>query len=194
MNISNYKVILASNSPRRRDLLSQVGIEYEVIPSECQEIIRATTPEKAVIQLALDKAVDVAAKVPYNSLVIGADTVVVADGMILGKPADKSTAVGMIDRLQGRQHSVYTGVALIFHGADGDIVKNFACETKVYVYDMMKEQIEAYIDTGECMDKAGAYGIQGRFAAYVEKIDGDYNNVVGLPVSRLIHEIDNMEV
>ena len=157
MNISNYKVILASNSPRRRELLSQVGIEYEVIPSECQEIIRVTTPEKAVIQLALDKAADVAAK--------GADTVVVADGMILGKPADKSTAVGMIDRLQGRQHSVYTGVALIFHGADGDIVKNFACETKVYVYDMTKEQIEAYIDTGECMDKAGAYGIQGRFAA-----------------------------
>lgn len=135
-----------------------------------------------------------AAKVPYNSLVIGADTVVVADGMILGKPADKATAAGIIDRLQGRQHSVYTGVALIFHGADGDIVKNFACETKVYVYDMTKEQIEAYIDTGECMDKAGAYGIQGRFAAYVEKIDGDYNNVVGLPVSRLIHEIDNMEV
>ena len=131
MNISNYKVILASNSPRRRELLSQVGIEYEVIPSECQEIIRATTPEKAVIQLALDKAADVAAKVPYNSLVIGADTVVVADGMILGKPADKATAAGMIDRLQGRQHSVYTGVALIFHGADGDIVKNFACETKV---------------------------------------------------------------
>lgn len=194
MNISDYEVILASNSPRRRELLSQVGIEYEVIPSGCQEIIRETTPEKAVMQLAFDKAEDVAAKAPYDSLVIGADTVVVADGMILGKPSDKASAVGMIERLQSRHHSVYTGVALIFHGADGDIVKNFACETKVYVYDMTREQIEAYVDTGECMDKAGAYGIQGRFAAYVEKIDGDYNNVVGLPVSRLIHEIDSMEV
>jgi MAF protein len=124
----------------------------------------------------------------------GADTVVAAGDKILGKPKDREDAFRMISGLRNQSHSVYTGVTLVYHGAQGDVISNFACETKVYVYDMTDEEIWSYIETGEPMDKAGAYGIQGRFAEYVSHIEGDYNNVVGLPLSALLQEAKKMEV
>ena len=116
------------------------------------------------------------------AIVIGADTIVCQDGKIMGKPKDKEDAAKMLKRLAGNTHSVFTGVTVI---EDGVTVRTFSCETKVRVYPMTEQEIWDYIETGEPMDKAGAYGIQGRFAAWIEGIEGDYNNVVGLPVSAL---------
>lgn len=121
---------------------------------------------------------------PKDTIVIGADTIVVLDGKILGKPVDEKDAADMIGALQGRSHEVYTGVAILDYDAQGEKnVSVHAVGTKVYVNPMDEAEISAYIDTGEPMDKAGAYGIQGRFAAYIDRIEGDYYNVVGLPVS-----------
>ena len=180
----NINIVLASSSPRRRELLSQIGLDYIVAPSLADENITETDPEKLVLKLSEVKAREVAPKYP-DCAVIGADTVVAAGGLILGKPKSRDEAFSMINLIKNNCHSVFTGVTII----KGDTVMSFACETKVYVYDMTTEEIEAYIDAGECMDKAGAYGIQGLFARYIEKIEGDYNNVVGLPVSRLMEEL-----
>ena len=184
-------IILASASPRRRELLQQVGIEPVVEPSHVEEIITSTQPDQVVMELSRQKAEDIAKLHCGESVVvIGSDTVVAVDGMILGKPGDREDAIHRIERLQGREHQVYTGVTLVFCGdaacADGI---TFAERTDVHVYPMSREQIEGYVDTGEPMDKAGAYGIQGRFAAYVQGISGDYNNVVGLPVGRVCQEL-----
>lgn len=188
------KLILASASPRRRELLMQVGIVPVVEPSHVDEVITSTEPDQVVMELSRQKAEDIAAlHCGENVTVVGADTVVAIDGMILGKPKDREDAVSMIGRLQGRKHQVYTGVTICFvddgASADGGRVVTFAEKTDVHVYPMTREQIEDYVDTGEPMDKAGAYGIQGRFAAYVKGIEGDYNNVVGLPVGRLCQEL-----
>lgn len=193
MDISKYKVILASGSPRRRELLTQVGIEYEVVPSGCEEIITSSVPSEVVMQLSRDKAVDVAKDMEFGTVIIGADTVVADKGKILGKPVDEEDAFFMISGLRNSCHSVFTGVSIIYHGETGDVIKTFYNETKVFVYDMSDDEIREYIKTGEPMDKAGAYGIQGRFGAYIEKIEGDYNNVVGLPVAALLQEIKKME-
>lgn len=184
-------IILASASPRRRELLQQVGIKPVVEPSHVEEIITSTQPDQVVMELSRQKAEDIA-KLHCGEpvVVIGSDTVVAVDGMILGKPGDREDAIHMIERLQGREHQVYTGVTLVFCGdaaCAGGIT--FAERTDVHVYPMSREQIEGYVDTGEPMDKAGAYGIQGRFAAYVQGISGDYNNVVGLPVGRVCQEL-----
>lgn len=181
-------VILASASPRRKELLHQVGIKPVIDPSQAEEVAASTDPDKVVMELSLRKAEDVAARYRGKDVaVIGADTVVSIDGLILGKPRDREEAARMIMMLEGRCHKVYTGVTLIF-GRTGKIV-TFAEETDVYVYPMTKNQIEQYVDTGEPMDKAGAYGIQGRFAAYIQGIRGDYYNVVGLPVGRVCQEL-----
>lgn len=191
MNIKDTKIVLASASPRRLALLEQVGVECEVIPSEREEIIREISPERIVRQLASDKAHDVFDRLPGtdgNTLVIGADTVVAVDGRILGKPHSYEEAFDMIKLIRGREHNVITGVDII--GKDREVC--FSEVTGVMVYPMSDEEIEEYLSCGESMDKAGAYGIQGFFAAYILGINGDYNNVVGLPVSRLIHEIKKM--
>lgn len=191
MNIKDTKIVLASASPRRLALLEQVGVECEVIPSEREEIIREISPERIVRQLASDKAHDVFDRLPGtdgNTLVIGADTVVAVDGRILGKPHSYEEAFDMIKLIRGREHNVITGVDII--GEDREVC--FSEVTGVRVYPMSDEEIEEYLSCGESMDKAGAYGIQGFFAAYILGINGDYNNVVGLPVSRLIHEIKKM--
>lgn len=181
-------MILASASPRRRELLHQVGIEPEIIPSHVEEVITSTEPDQVVMELSAQKAEDVAAGYQgQDVVVIGADTVVTVDGQILGKPKDRADAVRMITMLAGRSHQVYTGVTLVA-GRTGKRV-TFAEETDVLVYPMTKAQIERYVDTGEPMDKAGAYGIQGYFAAYVQGIRGDYTNVVGLPVGRVYQEL-----
>ena len=182
--MNKYRFILASGSPRRKELLEQVGINFTVVKSDADENVSEKNPKVLVKKLALLKAMEVYQKKGKrlkNPIVIGADTIVSVDGEILGKPKDEDEAFDMIERIAGRSHEVYTGVALVGH--EKTIV--FAVKTKVYVYPMTKEQILEYIKTGEPMDKAGAYGIQGRFAAYIKKIDGDYNNVVGLPVGKL---------
>lgn len=195
--LENIEIILASASPRRRELLQQVGIRPVIEPSHVEERITSADPEQVVMELSRQKAEDIAVRHAGEPVVvIGADTVVAVDGRILGKPKDTADAEAMIASLQGRRHQVFTGVTLIFCGAagsgnDGDDrgTITFAEKTDVSVYPMDSGQRKAYVSTGEPMDKAGAYGIQGRFAAYVQGICGDYNNVVGLPVGRVCQEL-----
>lgn len=194
------RVILASASPRRLDLLRQVGIEPEVEPSHVEEVITSTVPDQVVMELSRQKAEDIAAlHTGEDVIVIGADTVVAYDGKILGKPQDREDAVRMIRMLQGHIHQVYTGVTLVFCGKtsgeqaiavnNGSHIITFAEKTDVHVCPMTEAQIRSYVETGEPMDKAGAYGIQGRFAVWVKGISGDYNNVVGLPLGRVCREL-----
>ncbi|MBR5336813.1 MAG: septum formation inhibitor Maf [Lachnospiraceae bacterium] len=186
------KVILASGSPRRKELMEKAGLEFEVIPAECEEVIDpALTAEETVMSLASRKASWVAEnekdKRRDKTIVIGADTVVVLDGKILGKPKDKADAFSMLRALSGREHEVYTGVALI--SPDGKINETFSECTKVKFRSLSDQEIEEYIATDEPNDKAGAYGIQGLGRRLVEETIGDYNNVVGLPVEALMKRI-----
>lgn len=207
------QIILGSASPRRRELLQLMGIEFEVLASDAEECYQSSVPQDIVKELALVKARNVAellerrcletkmmaargredAKMscvlkPY--IVIGADTIVVQDGKILGKPKDEADAFSMLKSLQGREHEVYTGVALLECDVEGVHVRaNHAEGTKVFVHEMEEKEIRGYIATKEPMDKAGAYGIQGRFAAYIDRIEGDYYNVVGLPLAYLYRQL-----
>lgn len=182
------KIILASASPRRRELLAQIGIPFEVLTSDADESIGTVEPEKACRELAKRKAKAVlehlkaCGRGDEDLLIIGADTIVVQDKEILGKPADPADAARMLRLLSGREHEVLTGVYVI-DTAGGSFA--FSEKTDVYVADLTEADIAFYLSTGEPFDKAGSYGIQGMFARYIEKIDGDYNNVVGLPVGRL---------
>lgn len=186
------KMILASASPRRRELLSQIGLEFEVMPGQGEEIITRTKPEEIVVELAEGKAkevFDAKAGTMEESVVIGADTIVVHHGQIMGKPADRADAEAMLTRLCGDTHQVYTGVAFFWKEQDSIRKYSFYERTNVSVYPADREEIQAYVATKEPMDKAGAYGIQGRFAAWIQRIEGDYNNVVGLPVGRVYQEL-----
>lgn len=180
------RIILASGSPRRRELLEQIGVKFEIITANGEEVITASDPKEVVKELSMQKAREVAGRCD-GTLIIGADTVVAANGKILGKPKDKEDAVNMLRLIQGNSHEVLTGVTVLMPRTGREIC--FAEVTKVHVYPMSEAQIQAYVETGEPMDKAGAYGIQGAFAAYVRGIEGDYNNVVGLPVGRLYQEM-----
>ncbi len=186
--MEDVTIILASGSPRRRELLSQIGIEPKIMPSAVDETITSPDPEEAVIELSARKAEDVAARADKGTLIIGADTVVAVKGQILGKPKDCHDAERMLGLLQGQSHQVYTGVTLILKEGSGSRGITFAEKTEVFVYPMTQEEILDYVRSGEPMDKAGAYGIQGRFAAYIRGICGDYTNVVGLPVGRVWQE------
>lgn len=182
-------VILASQSPRRRELLQQIGIEPVIEPSHIVEEIRATDPGEVVQELALQKAEDIVRRHPQEAcIVIGADTVVSIYGKILGKPKTHAAAYAMISELQGREHQVYTGVAVLFPNQEHKAIR-FTVRTNVSVYPMTEEEIRTYAESEEPMDKAGAYGIQGTFAKYIRGIDGDYNTVVGLPVAELYQKI-----
>lgn len=181
-------IILASASPRRSEILKTAGFEFEVIPSQAREIIPENAdPATVVMSLAKQKAVSVAAERRADT-VVGADTVVVLDGRILGKPADLQQAREMLESLSGKQHSVFTGVAIAKNGRTAA----FCEETRVRFYPLTHGEIENYLACGESMDKAGAYGIQGRGCTLVEGIDGDYFNVVGFPVSRFVRELDKV--
>lgn len=181
------KLILASASPRRKELLEQIGLTFSVIPAKGEETITKKQPHEVVMELSEQKALEVADCLTQECLVIGADTVVAVDGAILGKPKDEEDALKMLWNLQGRTHEVYTGVTLC--KTAGAEKYTFYEKTEVTMYPATKEELIAYIKTGEPMDKAGAYGIQGIGAKLVEKINGDYNNVVGLPVARVFREI-----
>lgn len=190
------KVILGSASPRRKELLEQIGVEFEIKTSNAEEFYTSTVPEEIVKELALQKAENVACELRKESenlsnlVVIGADTIVALDSEILGKPENEEDAFRMLTNLQGRAHQVFTGTALLIYDENGEqSVVNHAVETRVYVNPMSSDEIYRYIASKEPMDKAGAYGIQGGFAAYIDKIEGDYYNVVGLPVSYLYKEL-----
>lgn len=178
-------LILASKSPRRKELLKFITNDFIAVSDEIDETVPSDMmPENAVLYLSRKKA-----ELFENDtdVIIGADTVVVLGGKILGKPADEEEAFSMLKALSGKEHSVITGVTLISPSGK----KSFFKETKVKFYELTDGEISGYIKTGECMDKAGSYGIQGYGALFVEKIDGDYYNVVGLPISTLYRELQN---
>ena len=209
----NVRLVLASASPRRRELLSQIGLEFTVMPSTKEENAKTTEAGALVQELSRQKAVDIWEQLSGGQgqnpdadqeqiseetqepnlngkrqpelLVIGADTVVCCEGKILGKPHSREAAAEMLTALQGRSHEVYTGVTLY---SQSETVTFFEC-TQVEFYPMTEVEISEYIDSKEPMDKASAYGIQGLGARFVKGIRGDYNNVVGLPVGRLYQEL-----
>lgn len=182
----NAPFVLASASPRRRELLTQVGLEFEVITSDADETLeKGTAPADAVLLLSERKA-DAVVPQAGGRVVIAADTVVALDGEIFGKPADSDDAKRMLKALSGRTHSVFTGVCVVF--PDGR-KERFYEETKVTFVPLTEEMTEEYIATGEPFGKAGAYAIQGRGARLVNRIEGDYANVVGLPVRRVMEAI-----
>ena len=232
----NKKIILASASPRRRELLTQIGLDFEVVVSETEEKITSTEPAKVVEELSAQKAEAVWEKLcsmtasqgsvtnaerldegsgvsrtdegsevfepeqtsgettMTDTLVLGADTVVACDGKILGKPADTEAAAAMLTMLQGRGHEVYTGVTILYEQNGERKTLTFHEKTIVHFYPMTDAQIREYVATGDPMDKAGSYGIQGFCARYIRGIEGDYNNVVGLPVGRVYQELHGLRL
>ena len=231
----NKKIILASASPRMRELLTQIGLDFDIVVSETEEKITSTEPAKVVEELSAQKAEAVWEKlcsmtasqgsvtnaerldegsgvsrtdegsevfdpeqksgetIMTDTLVLGADTVVACDGKILGKPADTETAVAMLTMLQGRGHEVYTGVTILYEQNGERKTLTFHEKTIVHFYPMTDAQIREYVATGDPMDKAGSYGIQGFCARYIRGIEGDYNNVVGLPVGRVYQELHGLQ-
>ncbi len=215
------KIILASASPRRRELLTQIGFPFTVIPSDIEENPKSTLPQDIVIELSKEKARDVWKKIGQydrgvreddgdggindmsvtneddkaNCLVISADTVVFIEGEILGKPKDADDAARMLGLLSGKEHQVYTGVTLLWLDKEGKQEEySFYVCTGVMLYPISRAEILAYVAGGEPMDKAGAYGVQGQVAAYIKSIRGEYSNVVGLPVGRLYQEMKAWEL
>ena len=223
----NKKIILASASPRRRELLTQIGLDFDIVVSETEEKITSTEPAKVVEELSAQKAEAVWEKLcstaasqgsvtnaerldegsevfeseqtsgettMTDTLVLGADTVVACDGKILGKPADTEAAAAMLTMLQGRGHEVYTGVTILYEQNGERKTLTFHEKTIVHFYPMTDAQIREYVATGDPMDKAGSYGIQGLCARYIRGIEGDYNNVVGLPVGRVYQELHGLRL
>lgn len=185
-------IILASGSPRRKKLLEQIGIKFNIIKSSCSEDFDDNlTPEEIVKTLSLRKGKDVFLRTDKNDIVISADTIVVLDGKIFGKPKDEADAFNMLRELKGKTHSVLTGLTVIKNGGN---ITNVCVETKVTFKSISDEEIKKYISSGECSDKAGAYGIQGKGAVLIEKIEGDFYNVVGLPLSKLWDILNESEV
>lgn len=189
------KIILASASPRRKELLEKAGVSFTIIPSTGEERITATEPEEVVKELSYQKAQSVAEKLEDETIledgimIIGSDTIVSFEGQILGKPVNEEDAVNTLRKLQHNTHQVYTGVTLLRRekGIWNPLI--FSERTDVTFYPVSEEEILSYVKTGEPMDKAGSYGIQGSFGVYVKGICGDYSNVVGLPVARLFYEM-----
>lgn len=190
--VFSFPVVLASASPRRRDILKQIGIEPVIMPSQVEEHMTASDPEQIVKELSIQKAEDVysryQAETEGSFAVIGADTIVAADGEILGKPRDEEDAKRMIRLIAGRVHQVYTGVTIIYE----DRQLTFAEKTDVRVASMTETEIEEYIACGESMDKAGAYAVQGAFAAFIEGVNGSYTSVVGLPAGKTYRKLRDL--
>ncbi len=198
------RLILASGSPRRKELLEQIGAKFEVLPAKGEEVITSTVPAQVVMELSAQKAEEVAgrygeelggenqsvSKEEQAVVILGADTVVAYENKILGKPKNEEDAVRMLQMLSSHTHSVFTGVTLVIEKQGKREKQSFFVETKVTMYPMTEQQIHAYVATGEPMDKAGAYGIQGKCAVYIEKIVGDYNNVVGLPIALVYQNLE----
>ncbi len=185
-------IILASSSPRRKDLLKQIKLPFEIIPSEIEEDISKLigNPSEKAEQLAYQKASDVAKKV-QKGLVLGADTIVVIDDEILGKPRDSEDAYNMLKKLSGKEHEVITGICLIDLDNDTELIQH---ETTIVQFaELDDEKIRAYIKNGEAFDKAGSYAAQGVGAIFVKAIKGCYSNVVGLPLTRLSNMLEMLQ-
>lgn len=183
------KIVLASQSPRRHELLKLIVDDFDIKVSQTDEAVNASdAPEAAVMALAFEKAHQVAKSCQEGTLVIGADTLVYCDGF-LGKPTSEADAKRMLRLLSGRVHEVLTGYALIEAGTNRKIV-DYNC-TKVWMKALTESEIDAYVATGEPLDKAGAYGIQGKGALFVQGIEGDFYTVMGLPVCQLNQTINN---
>lgn len=187
-----YRIILASESPRRKEILNQMGIPFEAIASNVDEVVEEKEPSAMVQALATIKTKDIANKLSKNeegiadTIIIGADTMVFYKDRALGKPKDKEDAVSMLQMLSNDEHEVYTGVSIRIHHSQKPLETiSFAVCTKVRVQDLTIEQIMDYVETGEPMDKAGAYAIQGRFGIHIKEIQGDYYNIVGFPIAKI---------
>lgn len=176
------KIVLASASPRRKELMKKVGLKFETMVADVDETVpEGVSPIDSAMLIAQKKALKVSALRPDDA-VVGADTIVVIDGDILGKPGTEDDAIAMLTRLSGKEHTVITGVCI----ARGNEKITFAETTRVKFYALTKAEIEDYVKTGEPMDKAGAYGVQGLGCVLVERIDGDYFNVMGLPIASVV--------
>ncbi len=190
--LNQEKLILASQSPRRKELLEQAGILFDVKVSGVDESkIAFSRPDQYVAELASLKARDISV-INTDAWVLGADTIVVLDNRILEKPADRNEAVGMLTELSGREHIVYTAFCLC-HKQQNRVVEK-TVETQVRFRDLTRREIDWYADTGEPFDKAGGYGIQGKGAFLVRSISGSYTNVVGLPVCEVIEELTRIKL
>lgn len=182
-------MILASGSPRRKELLEQLGWQFIIAAAEGEEVTQQTKPECIVRDLSYQKAMEIAAKASDGDIVIGADTMVSYEGRMLGKPGNEEEACEMLQSLQGEIHQVHTGVTVVIRSKEDFEYFTFDETTDVEMYPMTKIQIREYVATKEPMDKAGAYAIQGIAAKYVKGIRGEYSNVVGLPIARLYQEM-----
>lgn len=185
------ELILASASPRRKELLEKIGLPFTVQPAMGEERITQKSPAAVVMELSRQKAEEIAAAQTEDCIIIGADTVVARGEKIMGKPKDAADAKQMLRNIADDCHQVYTGVTLIRTGAHPQSV-TFQEKTDVCLYPISDAELDAYIASGDPMDKAGAYGIQGDFAIYVKRIAGDYYNVVGLPIGRVYQELKRM--
>lgn len=185
------ELILASASPRRKELLEKIGLPFTVQPAMGEERITQKSPAAVVMELSRQKAEEIAAAQTEDCVIIGADTVVAKGEKIMGKPKDAADAKQMLRSIADDCHQVYTGVTLIRTGAHPQSV-TFQEKTDVFLYPISDAELDAYIASGDPMDKAGAYGIQGDFAIYVKRIAGDYYNVVGLPIGRVYQELKRM--
>ncbi len=185
-------IVLASSSPRRRELLVMLGVEnLKIIPALGEEVFsKDMLPTDIVSELSLAKASEVSAHCPDTDVIIAADTIVVLDGRIMGKPADKTGAFQMLSALSGNTHDVYTGVTVI----RGEAINTEFERTSVHFRDLSEREILSYIETNEPMDKAGAYGVQGIGSLFVESIEGDFFNVMGLPLCRLSKMLEKLGV
>ena len=202
--MTNIKIILASGSPRRKELLTQAGYDFDVCPSLSEEDLEVMAPSEYVMLLAKMKADEVcnriiaedvgrrAKKLPEKFVILGADTVVSLNGRILGKPYDYDDAYTTLNSLSDQTHQVYTGVCLIYVEGRAKTSSSFFEKTDVTFYPVSHEEIIQYLATNEPFDKAGSYGIQGKGGLFVKEINGDYNNVVGLPLARVYHEIEEL--
>lgn len=185
MDFKNTQIILASQSPRRKELLSLIADSFEIIPADIDETLPQNTDVFSAAEILAAKKAQHIAKDNPDKLVIGCDTVVICEGKILGKPKTDTEAFEMLTLLSGKAHKVLSGVSLCKNGK----THSFTQSSDVYFYPLTEDEINAYIATGDPFDKAGGYGIQTQGFFMVEKIDGDYNNIVGLPVARLRREM-----
>jgi septum formation protein len=186
-----YKIVLASSSPRRKELLEIVGVSFGIVhPTADETVIGNETPEDFALRVSVDKASSVSMSLDERCVVIGADTVVVVDGEILGKPSDEVEATSMLNKISGREHRVLTAFSIL--KPPGEVLHSEIVATKVLVNPLAAHEIEGYIKTGEPMDKAGAYGIQGIGSFMVREIEGSYTNVVGLPLVELLQALANL--
>lgn len=188
--MNNIRIILASASPRRKELLTQIGVEFDIMVSDKETDIDSTDPIKACEKQAMQKALDIeekaALKYKEDHIIIAADTIVALEGSILGKPKDKEEARLMLEKISGKKHKVYTAVCVF--NSRLKTHKSFVEETAVEVAELLKKDIDFYLSKDEAYDKAGAYAIQGLFSRYIVGIEGDYYNVMGLPVGRVYRE------